>query len=342
MKHVTLCLLVCLSAWTASAGDHGWKCDWFGIGCPEGEQNQVLMDLGRGSTNTGFLFFGGDTAIVELTLELTFSKRSILKKDKLYIQIAAEGLPKGAAVTLDGKSCLEPDEVAFVARNEREQVALRWTIPPSGEDIDLKGAVRIRPDGFQRAGSMSLDGRQGRTIEMLRIQGEVDDDWHWSKRLTFWFWAIVLTVYILWKFAIARGIYPRFDKLSVELEVGVSTPSGRSSAYSGTLYLKGKRVAIVGSMPQPPSRFARHMNGAVEIVQADGLPSEVTIHLLPGSYIEPTSSNGAMDGGHVVRVRIDNIEMLHAQQYSTLSKQECTHYSGENNIYLHIKEIQYV
>ena len=339
---MSLLAMISLVVLTAQAGDHGWKCEWFGIGCPDGEQNQVLMDLGRESTNTGFLFFDADTAVVERTLELTFSKRAIAKQDKLYIQVAADGLPEGATVTLDGTSCLEPDEVAFMARKSKEQVVLRWIIPPSGEDVDLEGAVRIRPYGFDRAGSMPLSGREGRSMDMLRIQGEVDHDWHWSKRLTFWFWASLLTLYILWKFAIARGVYPRFDKISVEMDIGMITPTGRKSAYSGTLYLKGKRLAIVGSMPQPPSAIARHMNGAIEVVQADGLPSGVTIHLLPGRYIEPSSSTGAMDGGHVVRVRIENIEMLHAKQYSSSDKQECTHYSGENNIYLHIKQIQYV
>lgn len=342
MKQRALGLLLGLLVLNSSASENGWKCDWFGIGCPEGEQNQVLLDLGRESTNTGFLFFEGDTAVIERTLELTFSARSIMNQDKLYIQVTARGLPEGTTVTLDGTSCLEPDDVAFIARKEMERVVLRWTIPPTGADVDLSGSLRIRPYGFDRAGSMALNGPEGRAIEMLRIQGEIDDDWHWSRRLTFWFLAIVLTVYFLWKFAIARGVYPRFDKISVEMEVGMVTPSGRKSAYSGTLYLRRKRMVVVGSFPRIPSRFSRHMNGEVEQLEVAGLPQELTIHLFPGRHIEPSQSTGTMEGGHVVRVRIDNIETMHAMQYSSLKKQECTHYSGEDKIYVHIKEIQYV
>ena len=340
MKHVTLCLLMCLSACTAFAGDHGWKCDWFGIGCPEGEQNQVLMDLGRGSTNTGFLFFGGDTAIVERTLELTFSKRSILKQDKLYIQVAADGLPEGATVMLDGTSCLEPDEVAFVARSESEKVVLLWTIPPSGEDVDLKGAVRIRPDGFQRAGSMSLDGRQGRTIEMLRIQGEVDDDWHWSKRLTFWFWVIVLFVYIMWKFVVARGRHHRFDRLSMTFEVGEEQNGVRTSYAEETIWLDGVREVMVGSDPRRPSAFNRHMNGKVIVVNVSSMPNDLVFSLFPGEFIEPIEIP-ELEGGHVIRVCVGDADVLHAQQFDPSGERIYHQYGKDQNIYIHIKDIDY-
>ena len=203
MRGLVLSALMTLMTLSCSAGNNGWKCEWFGIGCPDGELNQVLMDLGRESTNTGFLFFEGDTAVIERTLELTFSKRSIAKQDKLYIQVSSEGLPDGATVTLDGTSCLEPDDVAFMARTQQERVVLRWTIPPSGEDVDLAGTVQIRPYGFDRAGSFPLDGNEGRALDMLRIQGEVDHDWHWAKRLTFWFWTVVLTFIGLVKFFFA-------------------------------------------------------------------------------------------------------------------------------------------
>jgi len=250
-KAMSLLALMSLVVLTAQAGDHGWKCEWFGIGCPDGEQNQVLMDLGRESTNTGFLFFDGDTAVVERRLELTFSKRAIAKQDKLYIQVAADGLPEGATVTLDGTSCLEPDEVAFMARKSKEQVVLRWIIPPSGEDVDLEGAVRIRPYGFDRAGSMPLSGREGRSMDMLRIQGEVDHDWHWSKRLTFWFWTIVLTFLGLVKFFFAPVFFhPRLKVNRVRVQCFPESgpfAQGMGSMIQSKNWKGARQVWLVGS-----------------------------------------------------------------------------------------------
>ena len=250
-KAMSLLALMSLVVLTAQAGDHGWKCEWFGIGCPDGEQNQVLMDLGRESTNTGFLFFDGDTAVVERRLELTFSKRAIAKQDKLYIQVAADGLPEGATVTLDGTSCLEPDEVAFMARKSKEQVVLRWIIPPSGEDVDLEGAVRIRPYGFDRAGSMPLSGREGRSMDMLRIQGEVDHDWHWSKRLTFWFWTIVLTFLGLVKFFFAPVFFhPRLKVNRARVQCFPESgpfAQGMGSMIQSKNWKGARQVWLVGS-----------------------------------------------------------------------------------------------
>jgi hypothetical protein len=250
-KAMSLLAMISLVVLTAQAGDHGWKCEWFGIGCPDGEQNQVLMDLGRESTNTGFLFFDADTAVVERTLELTFSKRAIAKQDKLYIQVAADGLPEGATVTLDGTSCLEPDEVAFMARKSKEQVVLRWIIPPSGEDVDLEGAVRIRPYGFDRAGSMPLSGREGRSMDMLRIQGEVDHDWHWSKRLTFWFWAIVLTFLGLVKFFFAPVFFhPRLKVNRARVQCFPESgpfAQGMGSMIQSKNWKGARQVWLVGS-----------------------------------------------------------------------------------------------
>ncbi len=204
-----VCLVAFSVALTAHAGDYSRMCKWFGIGCPEGEQNAVLMDLGRQNTNTGFLFFGGDTAVVERTLELTFSSRSIAKGDKLKLQVEANGLPPGASVTLDGRSCLAPEEVEIRAEQNRQRVTLKWVVPPTGEDVDLTGTVKMTPYGFDRAGSMPLAGKQGVSLEMLRVQGEVDDDWHLAKRLTFWFWAVTLTSLCLWKFFLAPVFFHR-------------------------------------------------------------------------------------------------------------------------------------
>ena len=188
---------------SAMAGEDGWKCEWFGMGCPQGEQNAVLMDLGRQNTNTGFLFFDGDTAVIKRTLELTFSDRAIAKGDKLILQVEAASLPAGVSVSVDGQNCLAPAQVEIRARQSSQRVTLQWVVPPTGEDVDLTGALNVTPVGFDRAGSMPLAGKKGVSLEMLRLQGEVDDDWHWAKRTTFWFWFVVLTSILLIKFFFA-------------------------------------------------------------------------------------------------------------------------------------------
>lgn len=188
---------------SATAGEDGWKCEWFGLGCPEGEQNAVLMDLGRQNTNMGFLFFDGDTAVIKKTLELTFSDRAISKGDKLILQVEARELPTGVSVTVDGQNCLTPAQVEIPARQNRQRVTLQWVVPPTGEDVDLTGALNVTPVGFDRAGSMPLTGKKEVPLEMLRLQGVVDDDWHWAKRTTFWFWFITLTILSTIKFFIA-------------------------------------------------------------------------------------------------------------------------------------------
>ena len=340
MRGLVLSALLTLVTLSCSAGDNGWKCEWFGIGCPDGELNQVLMDLGRESTNTGFLFFEGDTAVIERTLELTFSKRSIAKQDKLYIQVSSEGLPEGATVTLDGTSCHEPDDVAFMARTQKEKVVLRWVIPPSGEDVDLSGTVQIRPYGFDRAGSMAIRGKEGRAIEMLRIQGEVDHDWHWAKRLLFWFVVLTLTIYVLWKFVVARGVHHRFDRLSVRFEVGVERRGTRTPFTEETLWLEGVREVMVGSQPKRPSGFNRHMNGRVTAVDIPSMPDGLIFSFFPGGFIEPFGSPRP-EGGHVVRVCIGDADVLHAQQFHPHGDRIYLHYGENENVYIHIKDIDH-
>lgn len=281
-------VLSALMTWvtlSCAAGDNGWKCEWFGLGCPDGELNQVLMDLGRESTNTGFLFFEGDTAVIERTLELTFSKRSIAKQDKLYIQVAAEGLPEGATVTLDGTSCLEPDDVAFMARTQQERVVLRWTIPPSGEDVDLAGTVQIRPYGFDRAGSFPLDGKEGRALDMLRIQGEVDHDWHWAKRLTFWFWTVVLTFIGLVKFFFAPVFYHRRLKVNNAhvqcFPAGGPFIQGMGSAIQSKSWRGARAVWLVGSRRQGRTRksFVKDFLYGRTVVEVRDYLGEAEFHI---------------------------------------------------------------
>lgn len=245
-----ICLLALSLDFSAHAGEHGKLCEWFGWGCPEGGQSAVLLDLGRQSTNTGFLFFSGDTAVMERTLEFTFSNRSIRYQDKLTFQVVSNGLPDGSSVTLDGRNCLSPASLTITAKQPRQEMTIRWVVPPTGEDVDLSGTIKVTPVGFERAGLMSLDG-SSRSIELLRIHGEVDDDWHWAKRLTFWFWTLVFVTLGSIKFFFAPVFF--HPRLKVNKAVVECFPAegpfaqGMGSAIESKKW-KGKReVWIVGS-----------------------------------------------------------------------------------------------
>lgn len=266
-------LSLCL---TAQAGEHGKLCDWFGVGCPEGEQNAVLMDLGRQNTNTGFLFFGGDTAVLERTLELTFSKRSIAKGDKLKLQVEANGLPVGASVTLDGRNCLAPAEVEIRAKESRKRVTLRWVVPPTGEDIDLTGAVKVMPIGFDRAGSTPLKGKQVAPLEMLRLQGEVDDDWHCAKRITFWFLAITFTSLCLWKFFLAPVFFHRRMRVhKVRLRCFEAGGRAEQALYDTTVRNWGKtRTVWLTGRRMKRSPWKDFLNGRTVILMMDCLEDQ--------------------------------------------------------------------
>lgn len=333
-KAMSLLAMISLMVLTAQAGDHGWKCEWFGIGCPDGEQNQVLMDLGRESTNTGFLFFDGDTAVLERTLELTFSKRAIAKQDKLYIQVSADGLPEGATVTLDGTSCLEPDEVAFMARKSKEQVVLRWIIPPSGEDVDLEGAVRIRPYGFDRAGSMSLTGRERRSLDMLRIQGEVDHDWHWSKRLTFWFWAIVLTLIILIKWVLGPIVYPRFKFRYADVTVTEEELGEVKVLFKDRLKMRRKRLFYIGSEYDKPGAISCWLWGRVGAKKHGGLANGGIVLRSGGK----SRYHSKRPSGNMVRViGLEGSALSHIHQFNGKKK---VRLGISSNQFIEFKEIK--
>ena len=236
---------------SAMAGEDGWKCEWFGMGCPQGEQNAVLMDLGRQNTNTGFLFFDGDTAVIKRTLELTFSDRAIAKGDKLILQVEAASLPAGVSVSVDGQNCLAPAQVEIRARQNSQRVTLQWVVPPTGEDVDLTGALNVTPVGFDRAGSMPLAGKKGVSLEMLRLQGEVDDDWHWAKRTTFWFWFVVLTSILLIKFFFAPVFFhPRLKVNKALVQVFPAEgpfAQGMGSPIQSKKWRGKREVWLVGS-----------------------------------------------------------------------------------------------
>lgn len=271
-------LSLCL---TVQAGGHGKLCEWFGVGCPEGEQNAVLIDLGRQNTNTGFLFFDGDTAVVERTLELTFSNRSIAKGDKLKLQVVANGLPVGASVTLDGRNCLAPVEVEILAKQSRQRVRLRWMVPPTGEDIDLTGAVKVTPIGFNRAGSSPLEGKQGAPLEMLRLQGEVDDDWHWAKRTTFWFWTLFFSLLSLWKFFLA----PVFIHRRLKFNGGTvrcyedAIPLGQHVEERTLRKLGKRRVIHISSGRKKRSAWKDFLHGRSEVLRMERVGGEEFIIL---------------------------------------------------------------
>ena len=266
-------ILPCLSSGGLAQGrQNDWKCDWFGWGCPKGEQNAVLLDLGRTSTNTGFLFFSGDSAVVERELEFKFSKRAIAKGDRMQLSVHSSDLPENTTIVLEGQDCLSPSFVEVVAQKPIQRVKLRWMAPPTEQGGSFAGTLRLKPFGFDRAGSISLNGQQEEPIVMLRLQGEVESDWHWAKRLTFWFWLIVACSVVLWKFILA----PLFFYRRIRMRTGMV------KLYKGSLKTMpiasqsmrrwvGARQVVISERRDRRTRWADFFNGRTAVVSLDGL-----------------------------------------------------------------------
>lgn len=279
MKHwiFRIGFLLFLQATTTGvhAGEHGWKCDWFGWGCPEGEQNAVLIDLGRQSTNTGFLFFDGDSAVIDRELELTFSKRAVAKGSTLFLSVELDEPPAGVAVTLDGQNCLAPNRVQIPAVQSPKRVRLRWVVPPNGVDAALDGVVTVTPQGFDRAGSMPLKGKSG-PLQLMNLQGEVDDDWHWAKRTTFWFWTLFFSILFLWKFFLA----PVFFHRRLKFHGGTvrcfedAFPLGQHVEERTLRKLGKRRVIHISSVRQKRSAWKDFLHGRSEMLRMESVGGE--------------------------------------------------------------------
>ena len=200
-----------------AVGAGGWPCEWFGYQCDEGTSNKTLIDIGRKRTVEAFLFFDADSAIVESPLTIEFSERSAMMGDFLEVQWNGGDLPVGSSIELDGQSILPPNWVRIPAVNGTWNGMISLRVPPTGEDHLIQGELMFKPHGFERAGNLQLHPNGASVISMVRIQGEVDSDWHWSKRFLFWFILISTVSVALWKWGVAPIRYRRFKMSKVEI-----------------------------------------------------------------------------------------------------------------------------
>lgn len=275
---MAICFLVLTSIPCAAQGI--W-CDWFGIGCPKGGSNQTFIDLGRSSTNQGFLFFDGDSARIKRTIEFTFSDESINKRDKVILSLTDGLLPNGSKVFVNDKEITEQNSVSIVAESPRKNVQLVWIIPPTGQDVKIDGSINLSPVGFERMGNLSISpGQQSQPIPMLRIQGEIKNDWHWSKRLTFWFFTILLSIILFYKFFLAPVfLHRRFDLLGLRLELFEEGKSQPVWSHDFGRRIRGARRALIGQKVPSQGLFSTFMKGRVSVAKATNLPNGLLIEV---------------------------------------------------------------
>ena len=241
-----------------SSQGQGLLCEWFGVGCPKGISNETLIDLGRQSTNQGFLFLDGDSARIRRVVEFTFSEESIRKKDKVVLFLTEGLLPKGSVVLVNGENMDVASGIDIIATSPTKKVEFLWIIPPTGKDIKINGTINMQPYGFERVGNVPINsGKRSMAIPMLRIQGKVCNDWHWFKRLVFWGCLVFVSIISLYKFFLAPFfLYRRFDLrgLRVELfEDGKAIPlwehDFRSRIYGARKALIGQKIPRSGWIP---------------------------------------------------------------------------------------------
>ena len=134
VRKVLVFVSMVLSSLSMLGLDDSWKCQWFGIGCEEGSQNQTLLDVGRQRTIESFLFFDADSALIERTIEFSFSERSASYGDYLELQWRGDALPEGSRVTLNGSSVLAPSWFKVEASTAPWRGTIQIQIPPTGED----------------------------------------------------------------------------------------------------------------------------------------------------------------------------------------------------------------
>ncbi len=282
VKYSTWLILVCffhaLSLPQAKAD--GMLCEWFGIGCPEGSGNETLLDLGRSSTNEGFLFFKGDSAQIIRSIQFVFSEESVKKQDKLDLVFNEGLLPTGSIVYVDNELLSGTDKATVIADKPEKNVIIRWVIPPTGEDLAIDGNIDVIPFGFERAGNMKLDSsRVAQPLPMLRIQGAVSNDWHWFKRLNFWFWTLLLSVICFYKFFLAPVfLYRRSDLRGLKAMVfqeGKALPIWEQDFRK----IHGSIQALLGQKVPRQGLFSRFMKGKIATATCADLPSGLIIEI---------------------------------------------------------------
>jgi hypothetical protein len=276
-----VCLLYALSPSRARA--NGIFCEWFGVGCPEGTGNEALLDLGRSSTNQGFLFFKGDSAEIVKNIQFFFSEESVKKRDRLDLSFNDGLLPVGSLVYVDQVLLPGYGKATVIADKPEKNVVIRWVIPPTGKDVVIDGNIDVIPYGFERAGNMTLDSlRAVQPLPMLRIQGTVNNDWHWFKRLNFWFWLFVLIVLIFYRLVLSPVfLHQRFDLRGLRIMVfqeGKAMPVWEHDFRK----IHGSIQALLGQKVPRQGLIARLMNGRIATATCPDLPSGLLIKIDKG------------------------------------------------------------
>jgi len=153
---------------------------------------------------------------------------------------------------------------------------------------------------------------------MLRIQGEVDDDWHWSKRLNFWFWATLLTLIVLIKWGLGPIVYPRFkfryaDVIVTEEELGGEV----KVLFKDRLKMRRKRLFYIGSEYDKPGAISCWLWGRVGAKKQGGLANGGIV-LRSGGKSKYQSNRAS---GNMVRViGLDGSALSHVYQFNGKKK----------------------
>ena len=266
VRKVLVFVSMVLSSFSMLGMDDSWKCQWFGIGCEEGSQNQTLLDVGRQRTIESFLFFDADSALIERTIEFSFSERSASYGDYLELQWTGDALPEGSRVTLNGSSVLAPSWYKVEASPAPWRGTIQIQIPPTGEDHEIQGGLSVRAYGFERAGSQELGPDSLEPISMVRVQGSVDSDWHWFKRGLFWLIAVTCTIVALWKWIVApvrfgRFRIPRLVMGSVVQDSGNAVKEKVFTNLSRGLFRRGTRIIQLSGRRKMSNPFEEFMHG---------------------------------------------------------------------------------
>ena len=263
-------------------------CDWFGIGFPSGSSNEALIDLGRQSTNQGFLFFNGDSARIHRRVEFSFSEESVKNRDKASLYLTEGLLPTGSIVLVNGQKMSAKYGITIIADSKRKILDFLWIIPPTGKDIQIDGSINLVPQGFERIGNLTLsESRKNVPIPMLRIQGEVNNDWHWFKRLVFWMSTLFFIIVVTYKFFLAPVfLYRRFGLLGLRVELyeeGKNMPVWEHDFRRG---IYSSRKAFIGRKVSRPGWISTFMKGRVVFAESISLPEGTMIEIDRGKRKE--------------------------------------------------------
>jgi hypothetical protein len=271
----------------ASFSNDLW-CEWFGIGCSTGSSNEALIDLGRQSTNQGFLFFNGDSARIHRRVEFSFSEESVKNRDKVTLYLTKGLLLTGSIVLVNGERMSTKYGITILADSKRKILDFLWIIPPTGKDIQIDGSINLVPQGFERIGNLTLsESRKNIPIPMLRIQGEVNNDWHWFKRLVFWLSSLFFVIVVIYKFFLAPVfLYRRFGLLGLRVELYEEGKNMPVWEHDFRRRIYSARKAFIGRKVSRPGFISTFMKGSVVFAESIILPEGTMIEIDRGKRKE--------------------------------------------------------